>query len=230
MANKNRILIVDDEPQILRALRIGLTAQGYDVAEAASGEYALDHLAMHAADLVVLDLAMPGMDGFEVCRRIREWSQLPIVVLSVRSGERDKVRALDLGADDYLTKPFGMDELLARVRANLRRWQLSQQQEAVFTIGDLVVDFTRRVVSRGDEELKLTKTEYEILRYLAQNAGKVITHRQLLTEVWGPGYEDEAHYLRVHIGNLRRKIEPSTTRPRYLITEPGVGYRLRIDL
>lgn len=227
MEAQGRILVVDDEPQILRALRIGLSAQGYEVAQAANGEEALDHLAVHAADLVVLDLAMPGMDGFEVCQRIRQWSQMPIVVLSVRSGERDKVRALDLGADDYLTKPFSMDELLARVRANLRRWQLSRQQEAVFTTGDLVIDFTRRVVTLAEEEVKLTKTEYEILRYLAQNADKVITHRQLLTEVWGPGYEDEAHYLRVHIGNLRRKIEPATVRPRYILTEPGVGYRLR---
>jgi two-component system KDP operon response regulator KdpE len=167
------------------------------------------------------------MDGLELCRRIREWSQVPIIVLSVRHAESDKVKALDLGADDYLTKPFSMEELLARIRANLRRWQMSQQQEPVFTTGDLTIDFARRVVTLGGEEVKLTKTEYEILRYLAQNADKIITYRQLLSEVWGPRYEDEPQYLRVHIGHLRQKIEPSPTRPRYVITEPGVGYRLR---
>lgn len=222
-----RILVVDDESQILRALRIGLVSQGYEALLASNGEEALDQMALHHPDLVVLDLAMPGMDGLELCRRIREWSQIPIIVLSVRSADSDKVKALDLGADDYLTKPFSMEELLARVRANLRRWQLGQQQESVFLAGDLTVDFARRIVTLRGEEVKLTKTEYEILRYLAQNADRVITHRQLLREVWGPEYEDEPQYLRVHIGHLRQKIEVSPTRPRYIITEPGVGYRLR---
>jgi two-component system, OmpR family, KDP operon response regulator KdpE len=227
MDKRARILVVDDEPQILRALRIGLSAHGYDPLFASSGQECLELVALRAPHLVVLDLALPDMDGFKTCQRIRAWSQVPIIVLSSYQTEGDKVRALDLGADDYLTKPFGMEELLARIRAHLRRWQAGQKSEAVFTTGDLTIDFSRRVVTVNGEEVKLTRTEYEILHFLGQNAGKVITHRQLLHAVWGPGYQNETQYLRVHIGNLRRKIEPSLTRPRYILTDPGVGYRLQ---
>jgi two-component system KDP operon response regulator KdpE len=227
MEHTATILIVDDEPQIRRALRVGLAAHGYEVLLAGNGEEALDQVALHRPDLIVLDLAMPVMDGFEVCRRVREWSQAPIIVLSVRRGETDKVKALDLGADDYLTKPFGMEELLARIRANLRRTQSEQQPEPVLTVGEVTIDFSRRLVTVRGEEVKLTKTEYEILRYLAQNMDKVITHRQLLREVWGPDYEEDIQCLRVHIGHLRQKIEPSPPRFRYILTEPGVGYRFR---
>jgi two-component system KDP operon response regulator KdpE len=222
-----RILIVDDEPQILKAMRIALKTEGYEPLLAETGEQALDQVALQNPDLIVLDLALPGIDGLQVCRRIREWSQVPIIVLTVRRADDDKVEALDSGADDYLTKPFSTRELLARIRANLRRWQMGQKHEPVFSTGDLIIDFTRRVVTLHGNEIKLTRTEYEMLRYLAQNADKVVTHRQLLREVWGPGFQDEAHYLHVYIGHLRQKIELSPTRPRYLITEPGVGYRLR---
>lgn len=223
------ILIVDDEPQIRRALRVGLGAHGYEILLASNGEEALDQVALHSPDLIVLDLAMPGVDGFQVCERLREWSHAPVIVLSVRRGETDKVKALDLGADDYLTKPFGMEELLARIRANLRRTQTAQQPDPILTVGEVTIDFSRRCVTVRGEDIRLTKTEYEILRYLAQNGDKVLTHRQLLREVWGPDYEEDIQCLRVHIGNLRQKIEPSPPRFRFILTEPGVGYRFRTE-
>lgn len=223
-----RILVVDDEPQIRRALRSGLTAQGYEVLLAADGEEALDLAASRPVDLVVLDLGLPGIDGLEVCRQLREWSSVPILVLSVRASDKDKVAALDLGADDYLTKPFSMAELLARIRANVRRARAVPQTEPVFRTGELAIDMARHRVTMAGREVKLARMEYEVLRYLALNADRVITHRVLLREVWGPDYEEETQYLRVHINRLRRKIEPDPARPQYIITEPGVGYRLRM--
>ncbi len=224
-----RILVVDDEPQIRRAVRSGLSAQGYQVLLAADGEEALDMAASRPVDLVVLDLGLPDMDGLEVCRQLREWSSVPIIVLSVRAGEHDKVGALDEGADDYLTKPFGMEELLARIRANVRRARAAPHEEPVFTTGSLTLDMARHVVTLAGQEVKLTRMEYDVLRYLALNAGRVITHRAILRAVWGEEYEDETQYLRVHIGRLRRKLEPDPARPQYIITEPGVGYRLRAN-
>jgi two-component system KDP operon response regulator KdpE len=181
-------------------------------------------------DLIILDLAMPGIDGLEVCRQLREWSKVPVVVLSVREGEHDKVEALDLGADDYLTKPFSLDELLARMRAVLRRVREAEEPEApCFSAGELSIDFAARRVTLAGEEVHLTPTEYELLRLLALNPGRVLTHRQLLTKVWGSEYSEETHTLRVHIGNLRNKIEPDPTRPSFIHTEPRIGYRFRPD-
>jgi two-component system KDP operon response regulator KdpE len=222
------ILIVDDEPEIRRAVTGGLRAQGYEVRAASGGEEALRLATLAAPDLVILDLMMPGMDGLEVCRRLRAWSDVPILVLSARAQERQKVQALDEGADDYLTKPFGMDELTARIRAALRRAGRAQPADApTFTVGDLVVDYGRRLVFKNGGELKLTPHEYGILRYLTQNADRVVTHRQLLAAVWGPEDVEETQYLRVHVGHLRKKIEDNPARPRLIVTEPGVGYRLR---
>jgi len=223
-----RILVVDDEAQIRRALRAGLTAQGYDVALVATGEEALDQAALQPPALVVLDLSLPGISGLDVCKQLREWSDVPILVLSARGQERDKVGALDSGADDYLTKPFGMDELLARIRAALRR-RVGGQSPApsLLTVGDVTIDFARRVVTRGGEEVRLTRLEYELLHYLAVNADRVVTHRQILSSVWGPENSEETQYLRVHIGHLRQKLERDPARPVFLTTEPGVGYRFR---
>jgi len=222
------ILIVDDEPEIRRAVLGGLRAQGYEVRAAGDGAEALRLATLAAPDLVILDLMMPGMDGLEVCRRLRAWSDVPILVLSARAQERQKVQALDEGADDYLTKPFGMDELTARIRAALRRGRRAQPADApTFTAGDLVMDYARRLVFKNGQELKLTPHEYGILRYLTQNADRVVTHRQLLAAVWGPEDVEETQYLRVHVGHLRRKIEDVPARPLFLVTEPGVGYRFR---
>ena len=227
MTNEH-ILVVDDEPQILRALRMSLSAHGYEVSIASDGEEALDAMAQKMPDIVILDLTMPRLDGLGLCRRIREWSQVPILVLSVRGSEKDKVMALDSGADDYLTKPFGIEELLARIRAAMRRsMAFGKQEEAVFESGDLQIDFARRTVRLRSEEVRLTPTEYEVLRYLVTNSDRVITHRTLLQAVWGPQFGDEAQYLRVFIGQLRKKIEPDPTHPRRIVTEPGVGYRFR---
>src|SRR5712692_6318908 len=223
-----KVLVIDDEPQIRRALRAGLERNGYTVSLAASGEEGLDQAALRPPDLVILDLAMPGMDGFEVCRQLREWSKAPIIVLSVREGEADKIRALDLGADDYLTKPFSLGELLARLRAVVRRTSGEEPETPSLTAGDLQIDFARRRVTLGGQEIRLTPTEYELLRHLALNPDRVITHRQLLTRVWGQEYAEDTHTLRVHIANLRNKIEPDPARPRYLHTEPRVGYRFRV--
>jgi two-component system KDP operon response regulator KdpE len=221
-----RVLVVDDEPQIRRALRVGLAGRGYQVELASSGEEALDLAAVTPPDVVILDLMLPGLSGLEVCKALREWSQVPIIVLSAKGEERDKVEALDLGADDYLTKPFGMDELLARIRAALRRVS-DEPPASVLEIGELRLDQARRLVTSRGREIHLTPTEYEMLRYLMVNAGKVITHRTLLQAVWGPNYEDAMQTLRFFIVQLRRKIEPDPSRPTYIRTEPGVGYRFR---
>jgi len=227
--NDRPILVVDDESEILRAVRSGLRAQGYRVETASNGEEALRMASTEAPALVVLDVMMPGIDGIEVCKRFREWSNVPIIVLSALGQERQKVLALDAGADDYLTKPFGMDELTARVRAALRRFANTAPHavQASFTTGLLVVDYAARIVTRAGAELKLTPIEYEILRYLTLNADRVVTHRQLLANVWGAEYTDETQLLRVHVGHVRQKVEDNPARPRLIITEPGVGYRFR---
>jgi two-component system KDP operon response regulator KdpE len=222
-----RILVVDDEPQIRRALRTALTGHGYEVEVADDGEAALTMLAARPPDAVVLDLMMPGVDGFEVVRQTREWSRVPIVVLSARGEERSKVEALDLGADDYLTKPFGIDELLARLRAVLRRSGVPQ--EPVLTFGEVTIDLGRHIVTKSGAEVHLTPTEYDLLRVLATNAGKVLTHRQLLERVWGSYAAENSQQLRVYVNYLRRKLEDEPARPRWLVTEPGVGYRLRSE-
>ncbi len=221
-----RILVVDDERAIRRYLHTSLTARGYTVLEAASGEEALREAVRERLDLVILDLGLPDLDGVEVVRRLREWSKLPILILSVRDREDDKVAALDAGADDYLTKPFGMGELLARIRVAMRH-SVHASDEPVYEVDDLRVDLARREVALKGERVALTPTEYDLLRALVQNAGKVMTHKQLLRQVWGAAYEEEAHLLRVNISNLRRKIEPNPDQPQYVLTEPGVGYRLQ---
>jgi two-component system KDP operon response regulator KdpE len=223
-AAQGRVLVVDDEPQIRRALAVNLRARGYDVDQAASGEEALHLAAARHPDVVLLDLGLPGIDGLEVIRGLRGWTSVPIVVLSVREAEADKVAALDLGADDYLTKPFGMNELLARLRAALRRHQPVAEDPIVET-PDFRVDLAARRVSARGEEVHLTPTEWSILEVLARHPGRLITQRQLLQQVWGPSYERETNYLRVYLAQLRRKLEPEPARPRYLITEPGMGYR-----
>jgi two-component system KDP operon response regulator KdpE len=220
------VLVVDDEPQIRRALRVGLISHGYQVQVAASGEEALDLAASAPPDVVILDVAMPGLTGLEVCKELRQWSQVPIIILSARGQERDKVEALDLGADDYLTKPFGMDELLARIRVALRHAP-GGAASPVLRSGELELDQARRLVQLRGEPVHLTPTEYDVLRYLMANAGKVVTHRALLGAVWGPGYQDSARMLRVFIAQLRHKIEPVPARPTYIRTEPSVGYRFR---
>lgn len=223
-----RILVVDDERAIRRYLRTSLGAHGYTVYEAATGQEALAAVASERPDMVILDLGLPDMDGVEVTRRLREWTNVPILVLSIREREVDKVAALDAGADDFLTKPFGTEELMARMRAALRR--AAQVGPApVVEVGTLKVDLGRRQVTVVGSEVVLTPTEYDLLRVLVQHAGRVLTHRQLLRQVWGVSYEGETHLLRVNISNLRRKIEPDPARPRYILTEPGVGYRLRDD-
>jgi two-component system KDP operon response regulator KdpE len=223
-----RILVVDDERAIRRFLRTALGAQGYEITEAATGNDALSALVTDRPDLMILDLGLPDIDGVEVTRQVREWSQIPILILSVRDHEGDKVAALDAGADDYLTKPFGTKELMARLRVALRR-TAQAAMEPVFRRGELEIDWGRRVVLLSGREVALTPTEYEILKSLVQNAGKVLTHRHLLRTVWGVGYEDEMHLLRVNLSNLRRKIEPDPTRPSFVLTEPGVGYRFRAE-
>ena len=221
-------MVVDDERAIRRYLRASFTAQGNDVIEAANGTEALQAAALERPDIVILDLGLPDMDGVEVTRRIREWTQIPIIILSVREQERIKIAALDAGADDYLTKPFSTGELMARIRAALRR-STHPVNEPVIQVDQLKIDFTRRRVAIADEEIALTPIEFDILRLLAQNIGKVITHHQLLSQVWGAYYDNELHLLRVNISNLRRKIEPDPARPHYIQTEAGVGYRLRSE-
>lgn len=221
-----RILVVDDEREILRALQRNLSAHGYEVFTAESGEQALLEIASHRPDLVVLDLGLPGISGLEVCRRVRAESNLPIVVLSVKDTERDKVMALDLGADDYVSKPFGMDEVLARIRVALRHSaQVQVGTEPVFAAGPLRVDFARRAVAVHGIEVKLTPTEYDLLKALITNTGKIMTRQMLLSQVWGAGYGADAHYLHVYVGQLRRKIEPDPAHPRFILTVSGVGYR-----
>jgi len=228
MSNE-RVLVVDDEQSIRRFLRVTLTSQAYTVIEAASGQEALSDATTQKPDIVILDLGLPDIDGVEVTRLLRQWTQIPIIILSVRGSERDKIAALDAGADDYLTKPFGVGELLARLRAALRR-AAQTTSEPVFTSGSLKVDLARRLVSVSGREVQLTPTEYELLRVLVTHAGKVLTHHHLLREVWGTEYGEEFHMLHVNISNLRRKIEPDPARPQFIITEPGVGYCLRTDV
>jgi two-component system KDP operon response regulator KdpE len=219
------VLVVDDEPQILRALQTNLRGAGYEVTTAATAKAALTAAAIGHPDAVILDLVLPDGRGTDVCRELRRWSSAPILVLSAVGDEHEKVAALDAGADDYVTKPFGMDELLARLRAALRR--ASPSTEPVLTIADLVVDLEQRTVTVGGRDVALTPNEFELLRVLAQNEGKLLTHRAILREVWGHAYERESHYLHVYVSQLRRKIEADPARPRYILTEPGAGYRLR---
>jgi two-component system KDP operon response regulator KdpE len=226
MSAAAHVLVVDDEPQIVRGLRVILRSAGYDVEAAGTKEEALNAASVRPPDAIVLDLVLPDGSGVDVCAEIRTWSQLPIIVLSAVGDEREKVRALDAGADDYITKPFGTDELLARLRAVLRRTG-EDGDEPQITVGELSVDLAARTVRLAGSEVHLTPIEFDLLRVLARHQGKLLTHRQLLREVWGPGYETETHYLRVHVAHIRSKIEPEPSRPRYLITEPGVGYRLR---
>jgi two-component system KDP operon response regulator KdpE len=221
-----RVLIVDDEPEIRRFLRASLKAYQYEVFEADSGVKALAAFSEARPDLVILDLGLPDLDGVEVTRRIRARGETPVIILSVRDREPDKIEALDAGADDYLTKPFGVGELLARMRVVLRR-AAPGGQDGVYQVKNLVVDLTRHLVTAAGKEISLTPTEFDLLRVLIQNAGKVMTHRQLIHKVWGTAYEDESRLLRVNISNLRRKIEPDPDQPRYIVTELGVGYRLR---
>ena len=222
-----RVLVVDDEQAIRRFLRVTLASQGYTVTEAVTGQEALSIAASQKPDVIILDLGLPDLDGVEVVRLLREWTSVPILILSVRGAEKDKITALDAGADDYLTKPFGVGELLARLRVSLRRG-VSPDEPVVVTAG-LKVDLARRLVTVNECEVSLTPTEFNLIRVLAMHAGKVLTHAFLLREAWGKGYEQEFHILHVNISNLRRKIEPDPSHPQYVMTEPGVGYRLRAD-
>ena len=230
MSTSPHILVIDDEPQILRALRTILTEKQFKVTTANRGEEGLTLAAASMPDIVILDLGLPDMNGIEVCSRLREWMQCPIIVLSVHNSERDKVAALDKGADDYLTKPFGIEELLARVRVALRHSAQRQgAQTHVVKAGPLLIDLAWHVVTRNGEEVKLTATEYNLLAYLATNRGRVLTHQSILTHVWDPVDADHTEYLRVYMRQLRKKLEKDPERPQYLITEPGVGYRFLAD-
>jgi two-component system, OmpR family, KDP operon response regulator KdpE len=222
--NSAKILVVDDEPQVRRVMKATLSAEGYTISEARNGEEALQCFRTYSPDIVLLDVNMPGMDGLEACRQIRKSSDVPIIMLTVRSAERDKVLALDAGADDYVVKPFGMQELLARIRAALRR-TLPQDKLPPFVSKDLTIDFEARRVTARRREVHLTPKEFDVLRQLVANQGKPLTHRRLLQSVWGPDYGDESEYLRVTINQLRRKIEPDPAHPRFILTEPWVGYR-----
>jgi two-component system, OmpR family, KDP operon response regulator KdpE len=233
MSNAPHILVIDDELQILRAMRTILTEKQFRVTAASRGEEGLALAATGEPDLIILDLGLPDMDGVEVCRRLREWTQTPIIILSVRDSERDKVAALDMGADDYLTKPFGIEELLARVRVALRhsasRKGTQGAQSKVVKAGTLTIDLAWHIVKRGDEEVKLTGTEYKLLAYLAANHGRVLTHQSILTHVWGQEDADHTEYLRVYMRQLRKKLEADPERPKYILTEPGIGYRFIAD-
>lgn len=230
MSANPHVLVIDDEPQILRALRTILNAQNYRVSVAARGDEGLAKAAAEQPDLVILDLGLPDMSGIEVCTRLREWTQTPIIILSVREQEKDKVLALDAGADDYLVKPFGIEELLARIRVALRHLtQLKGSAEPVVRTADLEIDLARRVVKKGQNDVKLTATEFKLLAYLAGHAGRVLTHQSILNNVWGLEYIDNVEYLRVYMSQLRRKLEDDPKKPRVLLSEPGVGYRLSIE-
>jgi two-component system KDP operon response regulator KdpE len=232
MANlKPTILVIEDEPSLRKFLRVSLESQDYKVLEATKGEEGLRHASVGQPDLVILDLGLPDMDGVEVTRRLREWTAIPIIVVSARGKEQDKVGALDAGADDYLTKPFGVPELLARLRVALRHLAAAKPDtgDPVFESGGLRVDLAHREVSVGGKAVRLTPNEFRLLTVLVKNAGRVLTHRQLLKDVWGPGSGEETHYLRVYMNQLRQKIEAEPSRPKYLLTEPGVGYRLACD-
>lgn len=230
MNNAPHILVIDDEPQILRALRTILTEKEFKVSIANRGEEGLNIAATNSPDVIILDLGLPDMDGVEVCKRLREWTQVPIIVLSARDNEKDKVNALDNGADDYLTKPFGIEELLARVRVSLRHSVQKQgAQNKIVKAGDLTVDLVWHIVKRGDEEIKLTGTEYKLLAYLASNHGRILTHQSILSHVWGEADADHTEYLRVYMRQLRKKLEENPERPKYVVTEPGIGYRFMAD-
>ncbi len=223
------VLVIEDESQMRRFLRVSLANAGYQVVEAETGEDGLAQAASRNPDLILLDLGLPDQDGVVVTARLREWAKAPIIVLSARGREEDKVTALDQGADDYLTKPFGVSELLARIRVALRHAATAEVGVSEFVVGELKVDFVRRQVFVKSREVHLTPLEYKLLALLVRNAGRVLTHRQLLREVWGPNYVDHTHYLRVYMGQLRHKLEESPGRPEYLVTEPGVGYRIRLE-
>ncbi len=225
------LLLIEDEPQMRRFLRAALGAQEYRLVEATTAREGLAQAASRKPDVILLDLGLPDRDGLEVARELREWSTAPIIVISARGQEQDKVAALDLGADDYLTKPFGVEELLARIRVALRHAAQppGSPQETVFEAGGVRVDLVRRAVRRGGEDVHLTPTEYKLLALLIRHAGKVLTHRQLLKEVWGATYADQSHYVRVYMAQLRQKLEADPARPRLLVTEPGVGYRLKSE-
>jgi two-component system, OmpR family, KDP operon response regulator KdpE len=230
MTNAPRILVIDDEPQIVRALRTILTEKQFRVTTASRGEEGLTLAAANEPDLIILDLGLTDMDGVEVCTRLREWTQIPIIILSVRDSERDKVAALDMGADDYLTKPFGIEELLARVRVALRHSASGKgEQSKLVKAGPITIDLAWHNVKRDDEEVKLTGTEYKLLAYLAANHGRVLTHQSILTHVWGPADADHTEYLRVYMRQLRKKLEADPERPQYILTEPGIGYRFIAD-
>jgi len=224
MSTGARVLVVDDEPHILRALKTNLRGAGYQVETAATAGEALSSAAIRPPEAIILDLVLPDGRGTDVCRELRTWSAVPVIVLSAVGDEQEKVAALDAGADDYVTKPFGMDELLARLRAALRR--AGPPGEPVVEVGELTVDLDKRSVTFGGEPVTLTPIEFDLLRLLVQNEGKLMTHPTILREVWGPAYREESHYLHVYVSQLRHKIEPDPTRPRYLLTEPGAGYRL----
>lgn len=224
--NGLRVLIIDDELQIRRFLRISLQSSGYHLDEAVNGSEGLSKAAQLRPDVVILDMGLPDVDGLDVLRQLREWTQVPVIILSVRDDDHDKVSALDAGADDYLTKPFSTEELLARIRVAVRH-SLRGEETQVFRAGDLQVDLTRRLVTLKGEPVRLTPTEYALLRLMIQHVGKVLTHRQILRAVWGREYENETHYLRVYFAQLRQKLETDPARPALFITEPGIGYRLR---
>ena len=230
MSNAPHILVIDDEPQILRAMRTILTEKKFKVTTASRGEEGLTLAATNEPDIVILDLGLPDMDGVEVCTRLREWTQCPIIILSVRDSERDKVAALDQGADDYLTKPFGIEELLARVRVALRHSTRAQgTQNKIIKAGSIIIDLAWHIVKRDEDEIKLTGTEHKLLAYLAANRGRVLTHKSILTHVWGPADADHTEYLRVYMRQLRKKLENDPERPQYILTEPGIGYRFISD-
>lgn len=229
MAEPKKLLVIDDELPIRRFLKASLSSADYELVEAENGREGIQKTATENPSVVLLDLGLPDIDGVEVARSLREWTQVPIIVLSARGQERDKIDALDAGADDYLTKPFGIGELLARIRVALRRTSEKEPQEPVLDFGSIRIDFSSRLVLRGGIEVHLTPNEYGLLSALAKNPGRVLTHKQLLTDVWGPAYVGENHYLRVFMGQLRHKLEDDPARPKFLINEPGVGYRLRIE-
>ncbi len=225
MSHGARIWVVDDEPGVLRLLRVNLEGKGYEVVTAETGEQALQAVSHRPPDLMVIDLRMPGMDGLELTRQVRGRFSIPIIVLSGINDERSKVDALEKGADDYVTKPFGVEELLARIRAGLRRSAGAKSAEPVFKQGDLWINFDRREVRMNGRGVKLTPIEYDLLKYMVQNAGKPLTHRMMLTAVWGPAYDNRVQYLRVFVGQLRKKLEKDPARPQFIVTDPGIGYR-----
>ena len=227
--SKVRVMVVDDEPSVRRFLKRSLMAHGYDVLEAETGEEALNMVALNPPDLIILDLGLPDIPGIVVMQRIRERSQIPIIALSVKNQEKDKIAALDSGADDYLTKPFGVGELIGRLRVALRRPSSETPVERIFVVGDLTVDLAARIVTLNGEEISLTPTEYDLMHVLVKYAGRVITHQQLLREVHGVGYQEGTQMLRVHMSNLRRKLEVDSTNPTYILSESGIGYRLRAE-